>query len=116
MASIANIFQGYYNGHKKNAMSSINWVISFVQLLLMIGIMKGASIWIQIFSAVVMVLLIIFYCGVYVYYMLKAPDRLQSESYNLQKQSIDTLTNIEKNNKNELRLDENQPVIKAPPG
>jgi hypothetical protein len=77
--------------YKSNVLVSISWVFAFCEILFGVGVMKGPELWIKIFSAIIMTILLIFYCFMYGYFAIKDPDRLQSEGYNLERQNLDTL-------------------------
>ena len=78
-------------GYTQNVMASINWVIGFVELLFGAGVIKGPALWIQIFSAFMMVALVVFYCWLVRYFAIHDPSRLQSEGYNLEIQAMNAL-------------------------
>lgn len=75
---------GKYQRYTDNVMKPINWVVSFIELLFMSGVLFGPSFWIQILSAVLLVKVLLIYFGIYIYWMLSDPNRLQSEGYNLE--------------------------------
>lgn len=75
--------KGVGNGYKNNVLNSINWLVGFIETLFFIGVIKGPNLWIQISNGVVMLLLLIFYCSIVIYFVIKDPSRLQSEGFNL---------------------------------
>jgi hypothetical protein len=77
---------------RTNAMRPLNWFIGIAQTLLSGGLFAYPDFWVKIFCAVLIVCLLIFYGAVYVYFMVKNPDRLQSEQYNLEAKEISLRT------------------------
>lgn len=73
-----------YAGYTDNVMKPINWVVGFVELLLMAGVLGSTIFWIQVASFVCMIAIMFVYFGIYIYWMLREPNRLQSEGYNLE--------------------------------
>lgn len=110
---LSNILKNNYTGYKQNAMVSISWVIGIVEVFFMQGLIWGPSLWIQISCLVMMVALLGFYCYSFRHFMLKDPDRLQSESYNIVKNIVNALTEDEK--EANLKIDENFIPINKPP-
>ena len=89
-----------YTRYADNVMKPINWVIVFVEILFMAGVLRGPGLWIQIASFICMVVVIAAYLGIYVYWMLHAPNRLQSEGYNLEMNALsDSQDTIKVDNK-----------------
>jgi len=76
---------------KSNAMKPLNWFTGTITLFLTPGIINSPEQWITITFAVILITLIIVYIGVYIYFMLMDPDRLQTEQYRLDSAMI-TLT------------------------
>lgn len=70
--------------YKDNVMVSINWVVAFIEALFLGGLIGGKSLWIQIASLMLMVILGGVYFAIYIYWMRHDPNRLQSEGYNLE--------------------------------
>lgn len=67
-----------------NAMKPINWMVVFVELLFTVGFLYGSAFWIQVASFICMIVIMVVYFGIYVYWMLYDPKRLQSEGYRLE--------------------------------
>lgn len=100
------------DGYKSNAMASVNWVIGFCQLLFGTGVVAGPSLWIQIFSAAIMVGLLIFYCWMVKYFVIFDPSRLQSERYNLEMHAINALYKNTVDDRSKLTIPpQNPPTI-----
>lgn len=76
---------------RSSVMTPLNWFIGIVETILSVGLI-GSSIvaisWLQVLLFCFMVLVVAFYAFVYVYFMIKDPDRLQTESYRLASQEI----------------------------
>jgi len=69
---------------KGSVMTPLNWMVSIVEgLLLSVGAFNHTN-WFGISSFILAVLMVIFYCCVYLYFAKKDPDRLQTEKFNLQ--------------------------------
>ncbi len=96
-------------------MASMNWVFGFIQTLFGYGVLKGPSLWVQIFSAVVMLGLLIFYCYLVLHFAKNDPSRLQTEGYNLEIQAINSLYNSMTGEKSRLSISpQKQPTIQKP--
>lgn len=103
---------------KSNAMASVNWVVSFCLTLFGTGVVAGPSDWIQIFSAALIVALLVFYCGLVIYFAIFDPSRLQSERYNLEMHAINALCGSTSDDKAKLTIPpQNPPTIQksSPP-
>jgi hypothetical protein len=89
---MSNHFKGMLKTRQKNnIMTPLNWLVGIVETILTSGLI-GTSIlhqlWLQVFLSILMTSIIVFYCKVYIYFMLRDPDRLQTESYRLASQEI----------------------------
>ncbi|MFA6915051.1 MAG: hypothetical protein WC222_01515 [Parachlamydiales bacterium] len=97
---------------KSNVMVSVNWVVSFCLTLFGTGVVAGPSHWIQIFSAALIVVLLVFYCGLVIYFAILDPSRLQSERYNLEMHAINALYKDTIDDKSKLTIPpQNPPTI-----
>ena len=73
-----------YSNYKDNVMNPLKWTtISFESLLAVCAFLTN-QLWMQIVCVVFMGIILIFYYGFYLYWMLKDPNRLQSEGFNLE--------------------------------
>ena len=92
----------------------MNLVFAFIETLFGIGVLKGPSLWIQIFSAAVMLGLLIFYCYIVKHFAVHDPSRLQTEGYNLEVQAINALyKSVGEEGKLSISP-QNQPTIQKP--
>ena len=82
---------GSGQGSKANVMTSINWVATFIGLALIYGVIYGTELWIKIFCSCLVMMGIFFYFGMFFYFAIRNPDRLQSEKYQIEKLTIDAL-------------------------
>lgn len=77
--------------YKANVMASINWVIGFLEFIFMSGLVFGPTLWIQIFSGVLICLSLAFYLSMYLFFAISDRDRLQSERFQIDKFMINAL-------------------------
>lgn len=68
-------------------MTPLNWGAGVFEFVFMAGVL-GSSGWVQVFCAVVCVAVLAFYFWAYAHWARVAPDRLQSESYNLKQRQM----------------------------
>ena len=61
----------------KNIMECINGVVGFTIMLFMMGIIISPFLWIQIVSFISIVIVMSIYFGIYIYWMIHDPNRLQ---------------------------------------
>jgi hypothetical protein len=102
------------NGYKSNVMNSMNWTMGFCELLFGTGVMFGPQLWIQIFSAIVMLSLLAVYIYIVLYFVMRDPSRLQSERYNLEICAMNALYSDTSYNQKQLKLSsESQPKIQG---
>lgn len=78
---------------KQNVMTPLNWITGILGSIFSLGLIADTELWIKIFCSVLIVCLAFFLCAVYIYWMLKDPDRLQSEQYQTTKILMQTLSN-----------------------
>lgn len=64
--------------HKDHVMKPVNGIIALNELLFMSGVLLGPNLWIQIASFICMVAITTIYFGIYIYWLLLDPDRLQA--------------------------------------
>lgn len=87
--------RSYCKGSVHNVMTPLTWMTVILEPLLgaLTGISTylGAPSWIPFFLAVLMVIILFFYSGVYLYFMLTNPRLLQTEDYNLELQAMNYL-------------------------
>lgn len=69
-------------------MTPINWVgPAFEAVLIPVGAMQHSN-WYGVACFILAVAIVVAYFGIYVLFVLKDPDRLQSEEYNLQQKEL----------------------------
>lgn len=79
-----NILKNAGNYERKNAMSSVCWVLS-VLLPMSVSIFIWGALWVQIFFAILDLLCVFWYFYTYNHFMKHDPDRLQSEKFQIAK-------------------------------
>lgn len=79
------------SAHKDNVMHSINWVVGIAEALLTITGATQYDNWYGKGCFIVACVLFIFYLGMFLYFAIRDPDRLQSESYNLEQKRMNYL-------------------------
>jgi membrane protein implicated in regulation of membrane protease activity len=89
-------------------MKPINWLVGFVELLLTAGFLGGSSFWVQVVSFVFMVVIMAVYFSIYIYWMLRNPNRLQSEGYNLEVMNV-----LNDNTDAKLSAEHKKPSVKV---
>lgn len=92
------------SGNKKNVLTSLIWIICALSPVLMLSF-NTESIVLQIIISTAFSLMILIFCAAFIYFMLKDPERLQSEKYQLEKRRLDIAAQ-----KNEKQLGESQNV------
>jgi len=100
---------------RNNVMTPLNWYTGVAEFALMFGIIGSDINFVKISCLIIFLLLAIFYAGVYVYFMLKSPDRLQTEEYNVR---IKELTLFKEGSLSENSKIEQEPesiIIEATP-
>ena len=70
-------------GIRNNVMTPLNWFTGIAEVALMSGIIGSDTSFVKISCLIIFSALAIFYGSVYVYFMRKLPDRLQTEEYNV---------------------------------
>jgi len=86
-----SVYQGHKNKHsgkKGNAMTPLNWMASVFEIVLIPSAATNITNWFGIAAFILAVLVIIFYAGIYIYFVRNDPDRLQTEQYNLESQQM----------------------------
>ena len=115
-----NWFNSMKNGNvsRSNVLTPLNWLIPLVELLLLGGCLKAEKSYIVIVCLCLMVILVLFYLCAYVYFALRDPDRLQSETYNIKMKEITLFTQgdgdiptFSADNKNIPILKSNAPLL-----
>ena len=72
------------SGNKKNVLTSLIWVIGVMTTALLVSFKYESTI-LQIFMMIVFSIMIIAFFIAFYYFMIKDPERLQSEKYQLEK-------------------------------
>ena len=65
--------------YKNHIMQPINFVVIFLQLIFIMGVLRGPYLWVNICCFLLMVITIVMYFSIYFYWLNKDPDKLQSE-------------------------------------
>jgi hypothetical protein len=74
--------------HKNNVMTPLNWFVAIAEAALMSGVILSDNLFVKVACLSLVVLVLLFYAYVYRYFMMKDPNRLQSEGYNLKTQEL----------------------------
>ena len=102
--------------YKANIMSSMNWVIVFLEGLFLQGVIFGQNVYIQVFAGTLMVVLLFYWCAIFTYFALTDPSRLQSEEYNLELHAMNTLYQDPTVGTGQVKLSSlNKPTIQESP-
>lgn len=83
--------QGIFKGFKTNAMSPLCWAMGFLELLFMYGFVYSPSLLVQIWSGILLSIGFLFICGMFFFFAWRDPDRLQSEEFLIEKQTMNAL-------------------------
>jgi hypothetical protein len=83
-----NILSRSYANYSGNVMQAISWVVGSVEAFLLIFSSTSSIFWVQVVSFFCAVALMGVYLGIYIYWMLHDPNRLQSEGYNLEVMNV----------------------------
>lgn len=73
---------------KSNVMTPLNWCVGLTESALMAGIIGSDDLFVKITCLVIVVAVLLFYGYVYLYFMKSAPDKLQTEEYNLRNSEL----------------------------
>ncbi len=65
--------------YKNHIMQPINFVMAFIQLIFIMGILRGPYLWVNISCFSLMVITITLYFSIYIYLLRNYPNKLQSE-------------------------------------
>jgi hypothetical protein len=99
------------NGHRRNVMSQLNWVVGFLESLLATICYLSTELWMQIGFFIVFVIILILYFGIYIYFCISDPSRLQSEEYNLEYHALNVMYQDGSDSKNQLKVSTNNKTI-----
>jgi hypothetical protein len=76
----------------KNVMTPLNWLTPIVTFILTGGGVSGATLtqktWMSIWCFILATLMLLFYGWVYVYFMFRDPNRLQTEEFQFQEHAL----------------------------
>lgn len=87
----SKIGQGFFKSFKSNVMSPLNWLMGFLELVFMVGFVTAPNLLVQVWSGILLSLGLVYICGVFLFFALRDPDRLQSEEFLMEKQTINAL-------------------------
>lgn len=85
------------NYSRNNIMSPLNWFAFIADSCLVAGIIGSDDTFVKVICLIIFFLVSLFYGGVYIFFMLKDPDRLQTEEHNIKLKELtlfDGNTNI----------------------
>lgn len=71
------------SGNKKNVLTSLIWIIGVMTTALLVSF-KIESVVLQIIISTAFCLMVLIFCAAFIYFMLKDPERLQSEKFTAQ--------------------------------
>lgn len=101
----SNFIENYWWRYKPNAMSFLVWMLAFCGYIFWQGVLKSPNLWVQVATFALIGIVVIYCLVAFSYFMIKDPDRLQSESFLLKKQVANTLINNEKAEDIRLKID-----------
>lgn len=85
---MAKAIKGTAKYCKGNVMTPINWFGgAFVLVLIHTGASQHAN-WYGVVCFILATLVFLAYLSIYIYFIVKNPDRLQSEQFNLERQAL----------------------------
>jgi len=84
------------HGYRGNAMTALNWFTGITESVLVPTTAINHANWVGVFCAFLVFFIIFFYAGIYIRWMIKDPDRLQTEGYNLAVKGLATETDMQK--------------------
>ncbi len=89
-----NFMHGFFSeasakGARSTALHALQWVIAMLLTSIPVTSITGAPSWLLIGLSIALgVILVTFVCA-YIYFLIKSPDALRSESYTLSKMAIE---------------------------
>ncbi|GAB4185872.1 MAG: hypothetical protein Tsb0015_03210 [Simkaniaceae bacterium] len=84
--------QNTYSRYRKNIMSPLNIFFPLIGAPFFgWGVVYSDKTWVNIFSCILVALIILFYLSVYLYALIKCPSRLQTEGANLEEKALNYL-------------------------
>ncbi|HPQ43898.1 MAG TPA: hypothetical protein PKZ42_06675 [Syntrophales bacterium] len=91
---MTNIIHSFFSeasakGARSTALHALQWVIAMLLTSIPITAIAGAPSWILIGIASALAVVLTTFLGAYIYFLIKSPDALRSESYTLSKMAIE---------------------------
>lgn len=77
------------SGSRSTVMMELRWFLGIVCSGLILGVKFGSPAWIQILLAILLSVASLIYFGVYIFFAVKSPDSLRSETFTLSKLAIE---------------------------
>tara|TARA_R110000868_G_scaffold7793_2_gene41097 strand:+ start:208 stop:552 length:345 start_codon:yes stop_codon:yes gene_type:complete len=75
-------------GKRGNVMTPLNWMCGICETLLCVLAYNHYHNWLGKSAFIVFFIILLFYAGMYIFYSIKDPNRLQTEEYNLESQRL----------------------------
>ena len=73
---------------KGNVMTPVNWFGGVFEVVLIPTAASQHNNWVGVACIILASFMILAYLGIYIYFLITSPDRLQSEEYNLYQQEL----------------------------
>jgi len=111
LGSVATAKGGSYK--KNNAMTPLNWGVGIAETALMSGVIASDDAFVKISCISIVIAVLLFYGYVYNHFMIKDPDRLQSEDYNIRTQELTLLHDETDISAPILSVESNLPIVQS---